>query len=100
LLEVPVLEEPVPELLVGEESGTILIQGMPAQAEMVIVDALLGDNGANEEVAEPRSGGVARGEAPTPVPPGGIGLDFVVSRLVLTCPRAQPRAMQYIPLGP
>jgi hypothetical protein len=43
LLEVPVLEEPVPELLVGEESGTILIQGMPAQAEMVIVDALLGD---------------------------------------------------------
>jgi hypothetical protein len=62
---------------VEEESGAILIQNVPTQVEMVIVDALLGDDGAHSDMAVARPGDAARSDASALVPLGGTCLDKV-----------------------
>jgi hypothetical protein len=63
---------------VEEESGAILIQNVPTQVEMVIVDALLGDDGAHSDMAVARPGDAAGSDASALVPLGGTCLDLVV----------------------
>jgi hypothetical protein len=60
----------VPEEVVGEDSGAALIQDVHIQAETVVVDALLGGNGAHADVAEARPSDTIGGETSAPVPPG------------------------------
>jgi hypothetical protein len=78
MLVVSVQEEPTLEELVREESGTVLIQDMPARVEMVTINAPLGGDGAHAEVGEARSGDMAEGDASAPMHPRGICLDLVV----------------------
>jgi hypothetical protein len=60
----------VPEEVVGEDSGAVLIQDVHIQAETVVVDALLGGNGAHADVAEARLSDTIGGETSAPVPLG------------------------------
>jgi hypothetical protein len=60
----------VPEEVVGEDSGAVLIQDVHIQAETVVVDALLGGNGAHADVAEARPSDTIGGETSAPVRPG------------------------------
>jgi hypothetical protein len=64
-------------------------EGYDIQAEMVIVDAPLGDDGTHVEVVEAHADHVVGGEASTPESPGGICLDLAVCGPGPTQPRSQ-----------
>jgi hypothetical protein len=52
-----------------EESGDVLIQDIPVQVEMVIINAPLAADGAHVDVVEPWPSDVIRGDDSTPVCP-------------------------------
>jgi hypothetical protein len=71
VLEGPVLEELVPKETAREESGALLMQGVPVQAKMVIIDTPQDDDD-HVEVAEAHLGPAAGGEASAPVSLGAF----------------------------
>jgi hypothetical protein len=87
------------EVLVPEESGTILTQDVPARVETVAAGLTLGLNRVHADGAEPYLGNVMGGDASAPVPLGERALTWWSVALVLASLGAQPQAMRYQPSG-